>query len=336
MLRRSAVVLLTAAGLAVVVGYLAYAPPLKAATSCSGKHVYPSQNLTTVAQNSPAGTTFCIHDGTYNVSSPVKVERNDRFVGVYRDSSRPAVVTTKAQQLFNTGAGNGAVINKLRISGAVGGNYCEPYCGRGIGGGGSNLTVKKVRLTGNKNQGIGGTGPGLQVEDSEIDHNGSWSFSGLDNATFAASAGIKSVKSMTVLNSHIHDNYWSGVWSDKRSTTFTVRGSTITNNGKAGIHFEVSDGPATFAGNKIKANGTLGDKAGLHAGILIVSSSRADIYNNTFGGTARSFGSAVGFGVQVKNDGRAPGVRGIKIHDNTKNGDAIVGCTLSGVDCWGN
>ena len=326
----SATALLCIAVLALSVSYV---PRAEAATSCSGKHVYPSQSLTSVAQNSSAGTTFCLHDGTYSVSSPVRVEDNDRFIGLYSDGSRPAVTTTQAHQVFNTIGADWVRIEGLQISGAVGGNHCEPSCGRGIGGGGSNLTVVDVRLTGNKSQGIGGVGPNLRVERSEIDHNGSYSFSLLDGGS-SVTAGIKSAHSMTVLDSHIHDNYWSGVWCDNRCTSFTVRGSTITNNGKAGIHDEISDGPATFSGNKIQGNGTMGDKAGRHAGILIVSSRQVDVYNNTFGSTTRSFSSTVGFGVQVVADGRAPGVSGVKIHDNIKNGDTISGCNLSGVSCW--
>ena len=311
--------------------YLLYGTPnAKAATSCSGKHIYPPQNLTNVAAGSQAGTTFCIHDGTYNISSAITVQDNDRFIGVYNDSSRPAVATTQARYVFNTTNADYVRIEGLKISGAVGNNLCEPNCGRGIGGGGINLTVVDVRLTGNKNQGIGGVGHGLRVERSEIDHNGSWSFTGLDNPTSSVSAGIKSVKSMTVLNSHIHDNYWSGVWCDEQCTNFTVRNNIITGHGKAGIHFEISKGPAIISGNRIQGNGILGSQVGHFAGLLIVSSSQVDAYNNTFGS------NQAGYGVKIVKDGRYPGVNGVKIHDNIRNGDAIVGCTISGVTCYGN
>jgi hypothetical protein len=318
-----------------ILTYLMYAPQAKAAYPCSGKHVYPSQNLAAVAGNSPKGTTFCVHDGTYNVSTPVRVEENDKFIGLYNDTSRPKVATSQAHYVFNTVGGDGALIKGLTVSGAVGGNYCEPNCGRAIGGGGSNLTVYNVRLTGNKNQGIGGVGPGLRVENSEIDHNGSYSFS-LQDGGSSVTAGIKSAKSMTVLNSYIHDNYWSGVWCDNSCGSFVVQNSTINGNGKAGIHDEISNGPAVFSGNTIKGNGRLGDAAGRHAGILIVSSAHVDAHHNTFGGTTQSFGSKVGFGVQVVKDGRSPGVSDVRIHDNIQNGDAIVACTLSGVSCWNN
>jgi hypothetical protein len=91
---------------ALAISCLLYAPQVKAAYACSGKHVYPSQNLTTVAANSSAGTTFCIHDGTYNVSKAVVVQDNDKFIGLYNDRSRPAVLTSKAQVVFDANQGS--------------------------------------------------------------------------------------------------------------------------------------------------------------------------------------------------------------------------------------
>jgi hypothetical protein len=299
----------------------------QASSTCTGKHVYPTQNLTTVAANSPKGTTFCIHDGTYNISVPVRVEGTDRFIGLYNDSTRPAVVTSKAQQVFNAGPSSGALIKGLKISGAVGGNYCEPNCGRGIQGG-KNLTVRNAWITNNKNSGIGGTSTGLRVENSRIDHNGSYSFSYLDGQPSTA-AGIKSSQSgLTVVNSTITDNYWDGVWCDNDCEAVTVKGSTLTGNGKSGIHAEILSGPAVFSGNTIKGNGRL-NGANHPSGLLIVSSSNVDAYNNTFGNNYEH-------GVRIIKDGRAPGVSNVKIHDNTMSGDTLSGCTLSGVSCQSN
>jgi hypothetical protein len=40
--------------------------------------------------------------------------------------------------------------------------------------------------------------------------------------------------------------------------------------------------------------------------------------------------------VKIVKDGRYPGVNGVKIHDNIRNGDTLVGCTISGVNCYAN
>ena len=293
----------------------------------ANKHVYPSQNLTSIAANSKPGTTFFIHDGTYNVSKPIVVQDHDKFIGLYHDSSRPSLVTTQAHYIFDANQGSDwATIKGLKISGAVGGNHCEPACGKGIRGG-RNLTVEDVWITNNVNNGIGGAGIGLVVKNSIINHNGSRSFTRLDPGP-SQSAGIKSASgSLTVLNSRIEDNYWVGVWCNPCST-FTVKNSTITGNGKAGIHDEISSGPAVISGNTIKGNGHLA-AADRHAGLLIMSSKNVDAYNNTFG-------SNVGYGVEISEDSRAPEMSSIKFHDNTMNGDSLKGCALSGVSCQNN
>jgi hypothetical protein len=103
-------------------------------STCAGTDVHPGQDLTAVANAAPAGTTFCIHDGDYTISSPVRVQDSDVFKGLYSDRSRPSVSTTQASHVFYTNGSHQATISGLKVSGAVGDNSCEPGCGRGIGG----------------------------------------------------------------------------------------------------------------------------------------------------------------------------------------------------------
>jgi hypothetical protein len=301
---------------------------------CAGKDVYPSQNLTKVAQNASAGTTFCIHDGTYKISSPVVVQSGDAFVGLYGDGTRPAVTTTTAFHIFYAGqdpatAASGATIKGLTVSGAVGNNQCEPDCGRGIGGG-KNLTVENVRATNNLNQGIGGALPGLVVRNSVLDHNGSYAFSRVDGGKSSA-AGVKSVNSLTVINSHIHHNWWNGVWCDEECNALTVRNSRITDNGKSGIHYEWSTGPTLITGNTIQRNGWNDAVPNRRGGLLVVDSTNADVHGNTFGGNFKNIGVEV---VDFKD--REPATSNVSIHDNTMNGDLVVGCELPGASCARN
>jgi hypothetical protein len=60
-----------------------------------------------------------------------------------------------------------------------------------------------------------------------------------------------------------------------------------------------------------------------------MSSKNVDAYNNTFG-------SNVGYGVEIDEDSRPPTMSNIKVHDNTMNGDSLKGCTLSGASCQNN
>jgi hypothetical protein len=313
--------------LALVLLVVTFAVNPAAAATCSGERVYPSQDLAAVAREHPAGTTFCITDSTssYEVNNRIVVEDEDRFVGVYSDGTRVGVETTNADHVFYTRGADNAFISGLRIQGAVHDNWCEPECGRGIGGGGKNLTVEDVRATYNENQGIGGTGPGLMVRDSEFDHNGSQD-AAMDGGKVSA-AGIKSVNSMRVHNSYFHDNYLTGVWCDLECGRFEVRDSVLLRNGKAGIHDEVSSGPAVFEGNTIQRNGGAPGADTRVGGILIVGSSNVDAFGNAFGG---NHGSAV----EVAGDPRTGYLtKGVQIRDNELNGDALEGYAPGGNSC---
>jgi hypothetical protein len=294
--------------------------------ACLGEDVYAGQDLVAVAQAARAGTTFCINDGDYLVLSRIRVQDGDTFWGIYFDSTRPTISTDRAEHIFHTQGADNATIKNLTATGAVGGAYCQPNCGRAIGGGGNNLTVDNVRATENANQGIGGTGPGLVVKDSEIDNNGSDRFADIRGPV--SSAGIKSVNSMTVENSYIHDNYWSGVWCDIECNAFEVRDSTLVRNGKSGIHDEISTGPAVFANNIIRDNGVPGRSTRL-GGILIVGSSNVHALNNTFGGNTQG-------AMQVFSNGRKLLVSGVSIYNNNLNGDHLRGCDIKGVRCFHN
>lgn len=293
-----------------------------AATSCTGKHVYSGANLVSVAAGAPSGTTFCIHQGTYSVTQPISVTDGDRFIGVYQDPPRPIVKTTSARQIFNAGGSNRALIQGLRVEGAVGDQSCQPNCGRGISGG-TNLTVDDVRATNNKNQGIGGAGSGLLIKNSEIDHNGSSPFAQQTNGETAA--GIKSANPMSIQNSYIHDNYWAGVWCDDNCGALRVQNSRLIGNGKAGIHTEISIGPQVISGNTIKGNGHF-ESWSLEAGLLINSVRDVEVYNNTFGNNQDH-------GIRIVEDSRWPVTADVSVHDNTMNGDLLNGCSISGVSC---
>ena len=165
MLRRC-ITLMAVAALCAASGYaLLYDPQeAEAAYACSGKNVYPTQNLANVASSSSGGTTFCVHDGSYNISSPIQVQNNDKFIGLYNDSSRPQISTTKAKQVFAAGNSNGATIKGLKISGAVGGDYCKPGCGQGIRGETTSpSTTCGPRATRTRASGVPGRGCGWKT-----------------------------------------------------------------------------------------------------------------------------------------------------------------------------
>ena len=288
--------------------------------------VYPGDGLAAVATRYGAGTTFNVHGGDYLVSAPIVVSRGDVWKGIDPDGTRPCVRTTAKYVFFVPAEADYATVRGLDVSGAVHDDRCEPDCGRGIGGPGSNLLVANVRSHHNENQGVGGTGPGLVIRNSELDHNGSY-----DATTGKVSAaGVKAVNSYSVFNSYIHNNYWDGAWCDIECERFEVHDSHVEYNGKAGIHYEISTGPAVFEGNTITGNGYI-IRSTRRGGILIVDSSNARVYANTFGNN--------GFyqrAVEIANTSRAPAVSWVFIRDNTLNYDEHMGCNLPNVSCSHN
>ena len=315
-----------------------------AATQCSGVQVRPGDDLTKVAASNPAGTSFCIQDGTHYVSKDVVVQSGDSFVGVYTDRSRPKVVWNSSApgHVFNTGpVTSKAYFSELDISGAVHEDACEPDCGRGIGSGGNNVTIEKSRLHHNENAGIGGMGDGLIVRDVELDNNGSHD-AARDNdpgdPRFSVSAaGLKTTGTATIERVNAHDNYWAGIWIDVSGTDFTLSDSKAERNGKVGIHYEISDGPFVIERNVVKDNGKGHPDWGTHTyesrfgGMLVIGSYNGTIRNNTFGGNSTK-------AVQVIPDSRNSNGADLNVDvvNNALNGDTLLGCGKNGVVCSGN
>lgn len=310
-------------------------PPQPAfGANCSGVQASPGQDLAAVAASRPAGTTFCVADGEYLVASRVVAQDGDRFVGVYSDGTRPRIKTATADHVIFVGGADGVLVENLRVEGAVHDDLCEPDCGRGVGGPGSNLTVKNVRATSNENQGVGGTGPGLLIEDSELDHNGTPEAT---NGKVSA-AGVKAVNSFTVRDSYVHDNLWDGVWCDEDCGRLVVENSRIEDNGKAGVHFEItpktnlavepSRASALVAGNTIRGNGYTSAPT-RKAEMIIVSSQNADVRDNEFGGSPSP-------AVLLGDDDRALTANNA-VRNNTLNGDDLASaCGRFGTVCEGN
>jgi hypothetical protein len=327
--------------------------------ACTGQQIRPGENIAAVVNGDSTARTWCIQDGEdYTITSPIDAQTNEKFIGVYSDGSRPGIKTTTAKFIFDMSGTSGGYFEGLSISGAQYDNSVTTRAanqGKGIGNGGSGIRVWNVRAHHNENQGIGGTNPDLRVYYSEIDNNGSHE-AAADNTGAdtipgdqpVSAAGIKSANSMYIYNSYVHDNYWSGVWCDEHcteaTTAFEVHDTAFVNNGKAGIHYEITEGPAVFEGNTLNKNGTGSMWTDANAskysqtpkaGIIVSGSQNADIYSNFF--ATISNGSNQGNASEIKRDANNRlTLSAISVHDNTLGGDTLVGCTLTGVSCTNN
>jgi hypothetical protein len=297
-----------------------------AATTCHPV-LTPSENIARVAARCPPATTFIIKDGTYKLSRAVVANSGDTFKGLYSDKSRPQIDANGAAIAFNVGGTNRVTISGLSISGTKGGKGCKPACGGGIKKDGRNLHVLNVRLHHNPNQGIGNPGPGFVLKNSEIDHNGSASFT---KGGTSSAAGVKLTKGpATFRNNEVHHNYWYGIWCDEYAGSIVIRGNVVHDNGKSGIRYEICRGPSSkITKNRVFANGHLKKDKGSRAGIVLVGAQDVGVANNILKGNR-------GSGIKAKTSDRQRTSR-VKIHHNSLRNDTLKGCNLAGVVCRAN
>jgi hypothetical protein len=307
-----------------------------AARTCDSV-IAPGEGLAKAAANCPPSTTFTIKDGAYELSGEIDADSGDTFKGTYSDGTRPTIDAKGAESAFDVSGTNRVTISTLSISGAGGGDRCEPACAGAIKGDGTNLHVLNSRLHHNANQGIGNPGDGFVLKDSEIDHNGSYRFTALDNTSVkdtSSSAGVKiTASSASITNNRIHHNYWHGVWCDLHGGPIVVTNNRIHNNGKSGIKYEVCKGPGSkITHNRVTHNGYLkkgsSDLAG-QVGILLQTAQSVEVANNLVQDNR-------GHGIQAKKGDPRQRIFGVSIHHNALPNDTVRGCKISGVKCQAN
>jgi parallel beta-helix repeat protein len=298
-----------------------------AATRCNPV-LTPGENLARVAAHCPPSTTFTIKDGTYKLSRAVIANSGDTFKGVYSDGTRPKIDANGALMAFNVGDTKGVTISGLSISGTGGGEWCEPACGGAIKKDGWNLHVINVRLHHNPNQAVSNPGPGFLLKNSEIDHNGSASFT---KGGTSSAAGVKITRGpATFRNNRIHHNYWHGIWCDGFAESIEISGNVVHHNGKSGIRYETCRGPGSkITNNRVFANGYLKkDLREGRGGIVLVGAQGVEVADNILRGNR-------GDGIHAKYGDRQRTSR-VMIHHNTLGNDTLKGCKLSGVVCRKN
>ena len=297
-----------------------------AATTCNPV-LTPGENLARVAANCPPSTTFTIRDGTYKLSTAVNANSGDAFKGVYSDGTRPKIDANGAPMAFNVGGTNRVTISGLSITGTKGGDWCEPACGGAIKKDGRNLHVLNVRLHHNPNQGISNPGPGFLLQNSEIDHNGSASFT---KGVISSAAGVKITKGpATFRNNTVHHNYWHGIWCDGFAGSVVISGNVVRHNGKSGIRYEICRGPGSkITNNRVFRNGYLKNIREGRGGILLVAAQGVEVANNIVRANR-------GHGIHTKQGDRQK-ISRVRIHHNSLRNDTLKGCHLAGVVCRAN
>jgi hypothetical protein len=301
------------------------------ASSCRGVKVGPRHGIQRAVNAHAAHTTFCMTRGIYRVKTSIRPKDGDTFVGAAQRRAGVIVKTGSAQIIFELDGTDHVTFRHFSIKGAR--NACpRRNCGetgRAISRG-SDVTVIRMHLSQNGLNGIGGTSGILTVKHSEIDHNGAGAGDGV-------SGGIKSVESLFVSDSNVHDNRGNGLWCDIQCGNFTVIGSHIIHNSGSGIFDEISQGAAMFRGNTIKRNNTVGDR--FRGGLSITNSKNVVARHNTFKrNTGFGIGAQMDRRVNCGNPDETCGyvISNVRFHHNNLRHDSVVGCRLAGVICSKN
>lgn len=290
-----------------------------AALQCSGVNLKPSDDIQGAIDGHPDNTTFCLAPGEYPISSNIEPKSGDGFIGAGMDAT--FLMGDGAEIIIDANAADASdvAVARMDISGAEGDSSCKPECGTGFSGGVNNL-VESVRLHDNPNHGIGGSESGLVVLDSILDHNGSDQFVG------CCSGGIKGGTGFTIIESQVYSNIGVGIWCDVGCDGgMKVYQNTVRDNTRDGIRYEISSDGAVIGRNRVTDNNT-SDVTGGHGGITSVGSANATITGNELGGNGVA-------GVVITAARRRPKVADIDVGGNALNGDRVVGCSLSGVQC---
>lgn len=300
-------------------------------------------DLSAVMGSNPAGTTYCLLAGTFDVDSTISTEVGDRVIGAGADATfivgsglpptSPGIFETNDDNYFASFDISGAP-TPVPGSGVFCGSGPSPSrsdCGKAFSVGGSPLRVESVDCHDNGGSCIGGGGS-ANVTVVGLDCWGNGDAYSMD-PRFAFAACIKRVAAYepgndtVVRDSLIHDNAAVGIWCDFcKYGFFDIEGNRIVHNGANGIQWEMSGGwtssdRALIKDNVIRSNNYRNDP--IRGGVGISTANDITVESNDFGGNGTA-GVSIIFSVG-RNPPQSDSI-GVLVRDNTMNGDAILGC----------
>ena len=330
--------------------------PAGAAFSCSGKQIYPGNDLDAIVNSDPRdrATTFCVHapssGATYTINNSVILRSGDRLVG------QPGQVITRGPASYGVppvkirngaslprlilASGPNVQLSWLDVAGGVikfkSDGSMTPESGHGITAGQTNAAARMEYLAVHDNQATGINSMNGKLLHSHLYNNGTnpkshgWS-----------AAAVKGVDEYEAAYNYVHDNPANGLWCDHRCSDtgaampngFWVHHNLLVKNGRWGVRYEyspiVSDGVRTtnptalIENNEIHANGFQGSGYG---GASMYDAQNATFRNNFFGPKTIS---GVSYGVNINRRAIYFGDSGRSSRTDLWNGDAV-GNSLGG------
>jgi Right handed beta helix region len=310
-------------------------PPPPSNWGCQGNQITPGEDLDSIINNdSPGATRFCVHAGTYQVSTQATLKTGDKLEGEPGPAPTavgPARKPTPVVKLVGTSSdnvlradGDGISITWVDITGARGTGIGTGAIAAGSAG--SDFLVQFARIHNNATLGISNMKG--RVFDSEFFSN-SESSSGLG----VNASAVKGITEFEAWRVYVHDEQGNGLWCDggcandsARANGFWVHESVVENSGRAGIRFENSPNQALLENNEVRGNGRTEHRGGID----IRDSQNALVRNNILSANN-------GIGVRATDSGRSDRVNlsNILVEGNDLGGDRIINCG-GPVVCSGN
>ncbi|GHO99350.1 hypothetical protein KSF_093980 [Reticulibacter mediterranei] len=272
-----------------------------ALASCTGIAVQPGDNIQTVVDSHPEGTTFCFSNGVYT-GQQVYPKTGDSFLATDGQAKLDGQGKTFAFRSRN-GADN-VTIQGLEITGYLSEKQwgvidsdhpqADQTTDRSEGwkilfnnvhhnGGtstgvrvGPHSLVRGNLITYNGMMGIGGSGEGSVWEYNDI----GWNNTAHNDYGFEAGGSKFALTTNTIVqHNYVHENYGPGLWSDIANRNIKYLNNVITDNISTGIFHEISY-DVEIANNYIARN-SVGNVSWLYGdGILLSTSQNADVHDN--------------------------------------------------------
>ena len=300
------------------------------------KDIKPGQDFDNAINSDPSGTatTFCVYEGTYQVSTQATLKAGDKLVGEpgTKTSVGPATDPNPVVKLVGSGSdnllradGSGISITWVDLSGADGtGNGTGAIA---AGSAGSDFLVQFAQIHNNASLGISNMKG--RVLDSEFFSN-----SEAESSLGFNGSAVKGITEFEAARVYVHDEQGNGLWCDvgcsndpaRGTKGFWVHHSVVINNDRAGIRYENSPNQAVFENNEIRGNGISEHRGGID----IRDSQHAQVLNNILSANN-------GIGVRATDSGRSDRVNllDILVKANDLGGDRIITCGGQ-VVCSGN
>jgi hypothetical protein len=305
--------------------------------TCQGNQITPGEDLDAIINNdsSGTGTRFCVHAGTYQVSTQATLKTGDKLEGEPGTTTKVDTATkpTPVVKLVGTSSdnllradGNGISITWVDLTGARGTGIGTGAIAAGSAG--SDFLVQYARIHNNASLGISNM-KGRVFESEFFSNSESSSAQGVN------ASAVKGITEFEAWRVYVHDEQGNGLWCDGgcaednfRTNGFWVHESVVVNSGRAGIRYENSPNQALIANNEVHGNG----RTERRGGIDIRDSQNADVIGNNLGPATIAGVSypANGerIGIRATDSGRSDRVNlsNILVQGNNLNGDRIVTC----------